>query len=897
MHRSPDMTELLTHADWVRRLARELVRDEHRVDDVVQETWVAAMRSPPGDSSNVRGWLAKVVRNIARGRGRADVRRIKREVEGARSKAVPPEHEVSERARLQHELAEHVLKLDEPYRVVLLLRYFDGLPPRTIAARLGIPVATVRTRHARGLEKLRERLTRDRGGAAEWTRELSALVAAGSAGGTAVGVWLGGVWMGVQSKTWAAAMAVVLALSGLWWSTHREPVDSARSLTMETASHDLDEPSLGDIGESSARQSVVSVEEPRPDAPAPTVASAVVSGRVVDTHGRPVPHARLVPLAVLGFGGLSVRSISPEALERHLHEADEKSERTEEARNALAVLDDPAAYIQVDSEGRFELLTTTDERPALVVWWRGWTNIANGWRSTSSGVDEFVVVIERSGTLRGQAVDESGEPVTGGSVWMTLSLPAVSTFPETLQRVDEFVAQGVRTLGKTPRRFVSPQGSSIDRSGRFELVGVPHVEGMRISAAVKGFERYLSPVVPADLAEAITLRLQRAIAPTAEVNITGRVLDAQGLGFPKAHVFFARMMTTTDETGAFRIRFARDAGFELSLTEQSDGGRRRHDIIATSKGFQPAVIEDFGPQLDDPAKCADVVLRLAPALSISGRVVDHEGRARPGVELLLMDPTLFGNISGSAEESASRTTTKAYADARFVTDAEGKFEVDGLRERDYRLFVIDLAGTLAIQSEPIRAGARDVLLREPEHPWHENVRGQVASNSGRSLKGVEVIVDFRLFRSNGVHFSRKLAPVQTDAEGRFELPLMPREGCVIGVRGSNVSWTSLSPSEYVPGREWRIAVAVNARFRVEFSTQEAAKEIGMLDRDGTPMRIEVLRADDAWMTYERVAAAVAASSVLTADDRAATLVLYGDNAEIRRMPIQLSADELTVLRP
>jgi hypothetical protein len=155
----------------------------------------------------------------------------------------------------------------------------------------------------------------------------------------------------------------------------------------------------------------------------------------------------------------------------------------------LAVLDDPAAYIQVDSEGRFELPNTIDERPAVVAWWRGWTNIANGWRSTLSGSDEFVVVIERTGTLRGLAVDERGEPVTGGSVWMTLSLPAVSTFPETLQRVEEFVAQGSRTLGKSPRRFVAPHGSSIDRSGRFELVGVPHVEGMRISAAVQGFDR------------------------------------------------------------------------------------------------------------------------------------------------------------------------------------------------------------------------------------------------------------------------------------------------------------------------------------------------------------------------------------------------------------------------
>jgi DNA-directed RNA polymerase specialized sigma24 family protein len=43
----PNLAELLTHADWVKSLARELVRDEHRAEDVVQETWIAALRHGP----------------------------------------------------------------------------------------------------------------------------------------------------------------------------------------------------------------------------------------------------------------------------------------------------------------------------------------------------------------------------------------------------------------------------------------------------------------------------------------------------------------------------------------------------------------------------------------------------------------------------------------------------------------------------------------------------------------------------------------------------------------------------------------------------------------------------------------------------------------------------------
>jgi len=42
-----DVHELLTAQDFVRRLARSLVFDQQRVDDVVQEAWLAAVQRPP----------------------------------------------------------------------------------------------------------------------------------------------------------------------------------------------------------------------------------------------------------------------------------------------------------------------------------------------------------------------------------------------------------------------------------------------------------------------------------------------------------------------------------------------------------------------------------------------------------------------------------------------------------------------------------------------------------------------------------------------------------------------------------------------------------------------------------------------------------------------------------
>ena len=60
-----EMDALLSHAGWLRDLALNLVRDPSLADDLVQETWVAALaeRSAPVRSS--RAFLATVVRRLA----------------------------------------------------------------------------------------------------------------------------------------------------------------------------------------------------------------------------------------------------------------------------------------------------------------------------------------------------------------------------------------------------------------------------------------------------------------------------------------------------------------------------------------------------------------------------------------------------------------------------------------------------------------------------------------------------------------------------------------------------------------------------------------------------------------------------------------------------------------
>ncbi len=175
-----DLEALLAHGDWLRRMAAGLVRGAD-AEDLAQEAWIAAMRSPPDVARPARPWLAEVLRNLARMRARAAARRARRE-EGAALEAAalaravaPSPDELLERLRVQRLVGELLAALEEPYRTALLLRYVEGRPGDEIARALGVPPGTARWRIAEGLRRLRARLD-ERESVGRWRAMLAPLV-------------------------------------------------------------------------------------------------------------------------------------------------------------------------------------------------------------------------------------------------------------------------------------------------------------------------------------------------------------------------------------------------------------------------------------------------------------------------------------------------------------------------------------------------------------------------------------------------------------------------------------------------------------------------------------------------------------------------------------------------
>lgn len=284
-----DSQALLDHGEWIRRFARSLVRDVHVADDLVQETWLAALRARPDDDRPLRPWLARVLRNFAVQRNRRERRAPfePREVDPEPDDLPSPE-ELLERAEQAARLVRAITALDEPYRSTVLLRYHEGLRSSEIARRQKLSPGTVRSRLKRGLDLVRERLDREAGGREAWVVALLPWI--GEGGLTQ------GVAMKLSTKIGIGAAAALLVGAGtspFWLPAEAQPGqrearnDTALLVAEETAA---DEPVVIEERRIPERERVVAAAPAAATAPAAPLA-ARWSGSLIDEEtGEAVPH-------------------------------------------------------------------------------------------------------------------------------------------------------------------------------------------------------------------------------------------------------------------------------------------------------------------------------------------------------------------------------------------------------------------------------------------------------------------------------------------------------------------------------------------------------------------------------------------------------------------------------
>jgi RNA polymerase sigma-70 factor, ECF subfamily len=158
--------EALAHADALYNLARYLTHDATEAEDLVQETYVRALRAW-GDftaGSNVKAWLFRILRNLVISRHRQDVRHppaapYDPTESGAEEApwegAAPPDVDPEQLRRVvSGEVEAAVRALSEDARTVILLD-LEGLTETELAAVIGCAVGTVKSRLNRARAALR----------------------------------------------------------------------------------------------------------------------------------------------------------------------------------------------------------------------------------------------------------------------------------------------------------------------------------------------------------------------------------------------------------------------------------------------------------------------------------------------------------------------------------------------------------------------------------------------------------------------------------------------------------------------------------------------------------------------------------------------------------------------
>lgn len=151
-----------THGDRLFGIARRILRDLDLADEAVQRTFVKIWRELPSlrEADRFEAWLTRILTRECYELARADRRRTVRLV-SLDAAEDPTETDATERFAQRDLLERAFRRLPPDQRAILVLRHHIGMEPTEIAASLGIPAGTVRSRLHYAHRELRAALEAD----------------------------------------------------------------------------------------------------------------------------------------------------------------------------------------------------------------------------------------------------------------------------------------------------------------------------------------------------------------------------------------------------------------------------------------------------------------------------------------------------------------------------------------------------------------------------------------------------------------------------------------------------------------------------------------------------------------------------------------------------------------
>lgn len=161
MRGNADITSTIRqHSDTVLRVCSLYFHGRPERDDAFQETFIKYAQSGKAfaDDEHVKAWLINVAANTCKDMlKRADAKTLL--LDEFDEAARPSWNEGVEHSSRFDELNEALKQLNDNYRIVLYLKYYEGYTAAEIAELLNMPENTVYTNLSRGRNELKEVLT------------------------------------------------------------------------------------------------------------------------------------------------------------------------------------------------------------------------------------------------------------------------------------------------------------------------------------------------------------------------------------------------------------------------------------------------------------------------------------------------------------------------------------------------------------------------------------------------------------------------------------------------------------------------------------------------------------------------------------------------------------------
>ena len=853
------LDDLLAQAGWAKALARQLVRDEHSADDLVQRAWVAALEHPPalagsGAPATLRRWMASVMRNFVRQDLRERDRRVQREHFAARPESSPDA--VEDGIEGQRKLLEALRALPEAYRAALYARYFEGLMPREIARREGSSLKTVKSKLARGLELLRQRLDRDHNGdRGAWLVWILPMTAKSGLPTALLGALI------VNSKVKLAALlavAVCLLAAGVQL-VRREanlpdpaPVHAAAQAALPTPTEPSLQPGEARERESVSRpESVAAVVAPHPvlDSQVPTL----VRGRVLDLDNRPVGGVRLVC------------------------ESDERSH----GRKLEVQAGEPSTS---DELGYFEM--SVSERSNVLVDDPRWVTVYKAYIAGPTTREATIFVAPRR-VLSGVVVDAEQRTVEGAEVELRL---ADSVKRKLERRLDGAYRQNFMTV--------------TDANGRFKLERAPACEA-ELFASAPGWK---PGTIAAPSLDASDLRIVLAAREKRPAIVQGIVVDGDRQPVAGANVGVGGLTRTTAADGRFTFDLDAQGHGDIFAKGVDDVWRAKYPrdrLRAVKLGHLPCevVLPSAEELREDPLPREFTLVLEGSTLTIRGHVVDAEGNQVAGARISVLDEAPFGPIysrvgeAAVAREVSIEGLLRGGADFRdSPASNDGAFVITGLTHRSYDLAALDPSTMRHAILRGVAAGTSDARLLLPGKASLVHVAGRLVSKSSSSLEGINVTMG-RVSETNPDD-QDFVSSKETDARGQFDLGMIDPERLRIQVVGEEIflimAW---QPPQGAKLDDLEIPVSLRCPIKLELGPgAPAADAFSFVDAAGTATQI-IQFEGPMLMMPERCSIQSGASEVVATEDTSTSLVLYQAGKEIARVPIRLKPGELTILRP